>query len=74
MKYIRHNSNNRLDNENDVRHVNNTRNTVFTGDSIVKTLNGYLLIKKLQNKELIKVRLFSGAKKSCMYDHVKLTI
>ena len=44
------------------------------GDSIVKNVNGYLLTKKLQNKKLIKVRLFSGAKVSCMFDHVKPTI
>ena len=44
------------------------------GDSIVKNVNGYLLTKKLQNKKLIKVRLFIGAKVSCIYDHVKPTI
>ena len=44
------------------------------GDSIVKNVNGYVLTKKLRNKKLIKVRSFSGAKVSCMYDHVKPTI
>ena len=44
------------------------------GDSIVKKVNGYLLTKKLRNKKLIKVRSFSGAKVSCMYDNVKRTI
>ena len=44
------------------------------GDSIVKNVNGYLLTKKLRHKKLIKVRSFSGAKVSCMYDHVKPTI
>ena len=44
------------------------------GDSIVKNVNGYLLTKKLQHKKLIKVRLSSGAKVSCMSDHVKPTI
>ena len=54
--------------------VNNPRNTVFIlGDSIVKNVNGYLLTKKLRHKKLIKVRSFSGAKVSCMYDHVKPT-
>ena len=44
------------------------------GDSIIKNLNGYLLTKKLRKRELIKVRLFTGAKPSCKYDHVKPTI
>ena len=44
------------------------------GDSIVKNVNGYVLTKKLRNKKLIKVRSFSGAKVSCIYDHVKPTI
>ena len=44
------------------------------GDSIVKSLNAYLLIKKLRNKKLIKVRSFSGAYVRCMCDHVKLVI
>ena len=69
------NNNNPFDNENHVRHINNTRNTVFIlGDSIVKNLNGYLLAKKMRDKKLIKVRSFSGANVSCMYDHVKPTI
>ena len=38
---------------------------------IVKNVNGYLLMKKLRNKKVIKVRLFSGTKVNCMYDHVK---
>ena len=55
--------------------INNARNTVFIlGDSIVKNVNGYLLTKKLRHKKLIKTRSFSGAKVSCMYDHVKPTI
>ena len=41
------------------------------GDSIVKNVNGYLLTKKLRNRELIKVRSLSEAKINCMYDHVK---
>ena len=44
------------------------------GDSIIKNLNGYLLTKKLRKRELIKVRLFTGAKPSCKYDNVKPTI
>ena len=44
------------------------------GDSIVKNVNGCLLTKKLRHKKLIKVISFSGAKVSCMYDHVKPAI
>ena len=45
------NNNNPLDNENHVRHVSNTRHTVFIlGDSIVKNLNGYLLTKIAKQK------------------------
>ena len=40
----------------------------------IKNVNGHLLTKKLRNKRLIKVRSFSGAKVSCMCDHVKPTI
>ena len=69
------NNNNPPNNENHSRQVNNARNTVFIlGDSIVKNVNGYLLTKKLQHKKLIKVRSSSGAKVSCMSDHVKPTI
>ena len=70
-----YNNNNPHNNENHSRHVNNTRSTVFILEhSFVKSVNGYLSTKKLQNKKLIKVRSFSGTKVSCMYDHVKPTI
>ena len=38
---------------------------------MVKKLNGYLLTKKVRHKFLVKVRPFSGAKVSCMVDHIK---
>ena len=44
------------------------------GDSMVKKLNGYLLTRKVRHKFLVKVRPFSGAKVSCMVDHVKPTL
>ena len=44
------------------------------GDSMIKKLNGYFLTKKVKHKYLIKVRSFSGAKVSCMVDHVKQTL
>ena len=41
---------------------------------MVKKLNEYLLTKKVRHKFHVKVRPFSGAKVSCMVDHVKPTI
>ena len=41
---------------------------------MVKKLNGYLLPRKIRHKHLVKVRSFSGAKISCMTDHVKPTL
>ena len=43
-------------------------------DSVIKKLNGYFLKRKVRHKYLIKVRSFSGAKISCMVDHVKPTL
>ena len=41
---------------------------------MIKKLNGYFLTKNVRHKYLIKVRSFSGAKVSCMVDHVKPTL
>ena len=41
---------------------------------MLKKPDGYLLTKKVRHKFLVKVRPFSGAKVSCMVDHVKPTI
>ena len=41
---------------------------------MIKKLNGYFLTRKVRHKYLIKVRSFSGAKVSCMADHVKPTL
>ena len=41
---------------------------------MVKKLNRYLLTVKVRHKFLVKVRLFTGAKVSCVVDHVKPTI
>ena len=41
---------------------------------MVKKLNGYLLTRKIRHKHLVKVRSFSGAKISCMTNHVKPTL
>ena len=43
-------------------------------DIMIKKLNGYFLTRKVRHKYLIKVRSFSGAKVSCMVDHVKPTL
>ena len=47
---------------------------LYLGLVLSTNVNGYLLTKKLRNKKLVKVRLFSGAKVRCMYNHVKPTI
>ena len=41
---------------------------------MVKKLSGYQLTRKIEQKNLVKVRSFSGAKISCMTDHVKPTL
>ena len=41
---------------------------------MVKKLNGYLLTRKIKHEHLVKVCSFSGAKISCMTDHVKPTL
>ena len=53
-------------------------NVYIIGDSMVKKLNGYLLTRKIKHKHLAcsfsQVCSFSGAKISCLTDHVKLTL
>ena len=61
-------------NNNENRNNKNKKNVYILGDSMVKKLNGYLLTKKIRHKHLVKVRSYSGAKISCMTDHVKLTL
>ena len=41
---------------------------------MIKKLNGCFLTRKVRHKYLIKVRSFSGAKVSCMVDHVNPTL
>ena len=51
--------------------VNKNKQKVFIlGDSIVKHIRGWE-IKKLDNKQKVYGRLFSGSKVSCMKDYVK---
>ena len=59
---------------NENKNNKNKTNVYILGDSIVKKLNGYLLTRKIKHKHLVKVRSFSGAKISCMRDHVKPTL
>ena len=59
---------------NENKNNKNKTNFYILGDSIVKKLNRYLLTRKMKHKHLVKVRLFSGAKISCMTDHVKPTL
>ena len=49
--------------------------TVFVlGDSMIKKLNGYFLMRMVRQKYLIKIRSFSSANVTCMADHVKPTL
>ena len=59
---------------NENRNNKNKTNVYILCDSIVKKLNGYLQTRKIKHKHLVKVRSFSGAKISCMTDHVKPTL
>ena len=61
-------------NNNENRSNKNKTNAYILGGSMVKKLNGYLLTRKIKHKHLVKVRSFSGAKISCMTDHVKPTL
>ena len=55
-------------------YLRKNRKLYILGHSMVKKLHGYLLTKKVRHKFLVKVRPFTGAKVSCMVDHVKPTI
>ena len=59
---------------NENRKNKNKTNVYILGNSIVKKVNGYLLTRKIKHKHLVKVLSFSGAKISCMTDHVKPTL
>ena len=61
-------------NNNGNRNNKNKTNTYILGDSMVKKLNGYQLTRKIEHKNLVKVRSFSGVKISCMTDHVQPTL
>ena len=61
-------------NNNENRNNKNKTNVYILGDSMVKKLNGYLLTGEIRHKHLVKVPSFSGAKISCMTDHVKPTL
>ena len=55
--------------------VNNNKKKVFIlGDNIVKYIQGWWITKKLDNKQKVYVRQFSGSKVSCMKDYVKPSI
>ena len=61
-------------NNNKNRNKKNKRNVYILGNSMVKKLNDYLLTRKVRRKHLFKVPSFSGAKISCMTDHIKPTL
>ena len=58
-------------NENDVP-TEKQKTVYILRDSMVKKLNGYLLTKKVRHEFLVKARLSSGAKVSCVADHLLL--
>ena len=52
-----------------------SKKTVFiVGDSMIKNIDGYLLTKSINRKSLVKVRPFTTAKTTDMYDHPKPTL
>ena len=55
--------------------INNNKEKVFIlGDNIVKYIQGWWITKKLDNKQKVYVRQFSGSKVSCMKHYVKPSI
>ena len=61
-------------NNNENKNIKNNMNAYILVDSMVKKLNGSLLTRKIKHKYLIKKRSLSGAKISCMTDHIKPTL
>ena len=52
-----------------------SKETVFiVGDSMIKKIDGYLLTKSISHKFFVKVRPFTTAKTTDMYDHLKPTL
>ena len=52
-----------------------SKETLFiVGDSMIKKIDGYLLIKFIYHKFLVKVRPFTTAKAIDMFDHLKPTL
>ena len=49
----------------------NMQKAFILGDSIVKHIQGWEITKKLDDKQKVYVRQFSGSKVSCMKDYVK---
>ena len=47
------------------------KNIFILGDSMVKLIYGWEMNKKLNNKQKVFVRSFSGAKATCMRDYIK---
>ena len=63
-----------VNNNNSNNNNNNNNNKVFNlGDSIVKYIQSWK-IKKLNNKQKVYVRHFSGSEVRCMKDYVKPSI
>ena len=61
-------------NNDNVNGGSNSNNNPPDNENHIRHINNPSLNKTFAKQKLIKVRLFSGAEVSCMYDHVKPTI
>ena len=52
----------------------NKESLFIVGDSMIKSVNGFLITRKIGHKQLVKVRSFSCANVEGMYDYIKPTL
>ena len=58
-----------------IKIISNNKKFVFIlGDSIVKNLNGFLIMTTNNNKHIVTTRPYTSMKVYCMYDHMKPTL
>ena len=57
-----------------LHHPFNQKAVVILGDSMVKKVDGFYLIKNIKHKYLATVKSLSSIKTRCMYDYVKPTV
>ena len=71
---LRHTDDNDIDAKHDFNNINVVENmpvTYILGDSIIKEIKGWKINEKLENKEKIVVKSFSGATTKCMREYIK---